>query len=331
MSRPTVIICALALAPTQLVAAEWETRVGGYLNFGAGFADPLGGDDDFGVFREGELNVNGELAADNGLVFKARVEIEAFTTGDQIDENYASVSGPFGTVLIGGADTALNEHGGVGVVYPSGAYLNYYDDLTSFLPGDPGGFIGEDDSLGVRYFFTVAGFEAGVSYQPSVGADGPPDPLAPFAPRDTNDPVFEANDQYAVGARYDGAIGALAYAIGGGYLTNENADLYHLGAKVEFAGFALAGFYDRENPDGASPADLERYGVGAVHATGPWTFGGGYVLTNGMNGTGDMNFVHVGGGYALAPGVIANAAVQYGEDDNDIDGAGAFTWLSLKF
>ena len=158
MKRSIATLAAISLAPLPAFAAEWETGVSGYYNIGVAVADIDGQNDGFGVLRDGEFHVNGRLAAENGLVLRARVEVEAQTTGDQIDENWGSVSGPFETILIGGADTALNEHGGVGVVKPNGSYLNYYDNDGGFLPGGPGGFIGEDDALGIRYFFEFGGF-----------------------------------------------------------------------------------------------------------------------------------------------------------------------------
>ena len=313
-----------ALAPLSAAAAEWETGVSGYYHLGVSAADIDGASGEgFGVFRDGEIHVNGRLTADNGLVFRARVEVEAQTTGDQIDENWASVSGPFGTILIGGADTALNEHGGVGVVKPTGDFFNYYDNDGGFLPGDPGGFIGEDDALGVRWFYRVAGFEIGASYQPDEDADGG---------QDSNSPVFEgADDQFAFGASYEAEFDDFAFAVGGGYLTNDDQQQYHVGAEVGFAGFTLAGFYNRDDPDGATTSDLERFGVGAMYAAGPWRFGGGYVRSDFQNGGGEEDFVHVGGGYNLAPGVVMNAAFEYGEDQAGLEGVAGLLWMHLRF
>lgn len=317
------LVLGLGLAtPVGAFAAEWETGVSGYFNLGVTYADPAGADDDFGVFRDGEAHFNGRLNADNGLTFRARVELEAFTNGDQIDENWGSVGGAFGTILIGGADTALNEHGGVGVVYPTGDFLNYYNGDIRVIPGDPGSFIGEDDSLGIRYFYENSGFEAGVSYQPDTSVDGG---------SDTNNPAFSVDDQFAFGASYSGEFDGFGIALGGGYLTNDNEDQYHVGLELSAAGFTVAGFYNREDPEGATPDDLERYGIGAAYLTGPWHVGGGYTYTNGMNGTGNQDFLHVGASYALAPGVTARAAVQYGEDDANVDGVGGFAWLNLRF
>lgn len=320
--RSRLLFLALAAFPVAAGAAEWETGVRGYMNLGVTYGDPEDDDDGFGVFRDGEFHVRGKLTADNGLTFEARIEVEAFTTGDQIDENYGIVSGSFGHLLIGGGDTALNEHGGVGVVYPTGDFLNYYNGDFTVIPGDPGSFIGEDDDLGIRYWYDFKGFEAGVSYQPSQEADGD---------NDTNNPVFEANDQFAFGASYTGEFDGFTFAAGGGYLTNDEEDQWHVGLEAGFGGFTVAGFYNREDPDGASPDDLERYGIGAVYETGPWLFGGGYTYTNGKNGTGNQDFIHVGGSYALAPGVTARAAVQYGENEIDTDGIGGFAWLNIRF
>ncbi len=321
-----------AAAPSAALAADWETGVSGFFNLGMAYADRAGADGDVGIFRDGEFHVNARLTADNGLVFRARIEIEAHTTGetrnesntpgDQIDENWASVSGPFGTLVIGGADTALNEHGGVGVVYPTGDYINYYDASVRAVPGAPGAFMGKDDSLGIRYFHTIGGLTAGASWQPRVGADNA---------ADSNDPVFGGDDQFALGASYRGEVSGLGFALGGGWLQNDGERQHHLGVELSAGGYTVAGFYNREDPDGASPDDFARYGIGAMGVSGPWTYGGGYTLTDGMNGTGNAQLLHVGASYALAPGVTARAAVQYGEDDADVDGVGGFAWLNLRF
>ncbi len=322
MKRALATVSLIALLPNLAHAAEWETKVTGYYNLGFGFADIDGANDGVGVIRDGEFHIRGKLTADNGLTFGARVEVEAQTAGDQIDENYGFIAGPFGTILIGGADTALNEHGGIGVVKPNGSYLNYYDNDGGFLPGDPGGFIGEDDGLGIRYFITFGGFEAGVSYQPDETVDGG---------ADTNNPAFEANDQFAFGANYTGDFDGFEFAVGGGFLTNDGEDQYHMGVEAGFAGFTIAGFFNREDPDGASVDDVERYGIGAMYETGPWAVGGGYVHSNFKNGPDDEEFVHLGAAYQLAPGVTANAIFQYGEGQGGQNGTAVIALMEINF
>lgn len=314
-------LLALAAAPA-LAADPVAVSLGGYMNAGVAYVDDGATDPDVGVMRDGEIHFDARGASDNGLTFRGRVELEAFTTDDQIDESWVSVSGGFGTILVGQADTALNEQGGVGVVKPSGSYFNYYDyDGGADLPGEPGGFVGEDDAIGLRYFVEFRGFEAGASWQPDADADGA---------NDTNNPSLSGGpkaDQYAFGASWSGDVGDVGLALGGGYLVNDLEDVWHVGAEAGYAGFTLAGFYNREEEDGAP--DVERWSAGAQYETGPTTLGGGFVLQD--RGAGDETFVHLGAGYALAPGVTAYGAVQYGEDGGGTEGVAALAWLGLDF
>ncbi|MFV0474813.1 MAG: porin [Pikeienuella sp.] len=320
--KPAAALIGLAvMLPASAGAGEIETSLRGYFNVGGGVADPEGTDDQFGLFRDGEIHFRAIGVMDNGLTFTARAELEAFSSGDQIDENWVAIGGAFGNLLFGGADSALNEHGGVGVVYPSGDYFNYYDGTGSVVPGDPGSMVGKDDAIGVRYWYEAGGFEVGASYQPDSGADGG---------ADSNNFVFEADNQYAVGASYDQKFGDFGFAVGGGYLWNDDAEMGHVGLEFSFGGFTLAGFHDRETYDFGAP-DLHRYGIGAEYRTGPWSFGGGYTLTDRKDGRGDDDFIQIGGGYALAPGVTAYGAAQWGENERDIDGYGVFSWLNVNF
>lgn len=324
MRPAATLIGFAALVPAMAGAAEIETSVRGYFNAGFGVADPVGADDQFGLFRDGEIHFHALGMADNGLNFAARVELEAFSTGDQIDENWVSVSGAFGNLLIGGNDTALAEHGNVGILYSAGsAYFNYYDGTGQVVPGDPGSLVGKDDAVGIRYWYDIAGFEIGVSYQPDSTAD---------SGSDSNNFVYGGDDQFSVGGQYRGRFGEFRYAAGGGYLWNDNAEMAHAGVELAYAGFAVAGFYNREWYDfGAGGPDLHRYGVGVEYATGPWSVGGGYTRTDRHDGRGGDDFAQIGGGYALAPGVTAAGAVQWGENEDNIDGYGAFSWLNVRF
>lgn len=62
----------------------------------------------------------------------------------------------------------------------------------------------------------------------------------------------------------------------------------------------------------------------------PGVVGGGYAHQD-FDAAPDTDFVHVGGSYALAPGVTACAAVQWGEGRAAGDGVAVYTWLGLVF
>ncbi|MFO7854527.1 MAG: porin [Paracoccaceae bacterium] len=319
---PAVLVAAAA--PAAVSAAEPVTvSVGGYLHAGAGYANPVGEDEDLGVFRDGEIHFKAVGTSDIGLTFRAQVELEGFTSGDQIDENWVSVSGAFGNVLIGGADTALNEQGGVGVVKPSGSWANYYDyDGGGNLPGEPGGFVGEDDSLGLRYWIEAFGFEVGASWQPRVGADGGADSNILVTSRPPLD------DQFAFGGNWSGEVSDVSIRVGGGYMFNDEEDFAHAGAELGYGGLTVAGFWNVEDEFGSF--EVNRYSGGAMYETGPWSFGGGAVWSDFDRG-GDEEFYHLGAGYDLAPGVTLFGAVQYGEDQAGRQGAGGYGWINLRF
>jgi predicted porin len=314
-----------------LAAEPLSVAVGGYANAGVGYASALAdGGDGFGVFRDGEIHFAVERSSDNGLTFFGEVELEAFTDDDRIDENCFGARGAFGAIFFGGCDTALNEVGGVGVVKPSGSYLNYYDDDGGVMPGYPGGFIGEDDAVGGHYVSpTIAGFTVGATYQPDPDTDGGDDANGLVVPPDGAD---DAN-QFAIGASFVREFDGIGFAIGGGYLGNESLDQWHLGAEIGYAGFTVAGFYNTSDEDPAIGGEQEdTWAVGAMYETGPWSFGGGYARQDLDDaGVDERNFVHVGGGYDLAPGVTTYAAVQWGEDDPGEEGVGVFAWLNLRF
>ena len=116
---------------TTASAAEWSSSVNGYWFVGAAVSDSDDNQDGFGVLRDGEIHFKASLKADNGLTFGSRVELESFTSGDQIDENYATIGGSFGTVMIGSNDDAsYNSH--VGTIYAPGARIGYFDNVDNF-------------------------------------------------------------------------------------------------------------------------------------------------------------------------------------------------------
>jgi len=312
-----------AAAPPASAAEPVTVSVGGFLNAGAGYADRVGREADLGVFREGEIHFKVRGTSDNGLTFRAQVEIEGHTSGDRIDENWVSVGGAFGNLLIGGADTALNEQGGVGVVKPSGSWANYYDyDGGANLPGEPGGFIGEDDSLGVRYWIEAFGFEVGASWQPRVGADGANDTNVMSV---SNPPL---GDQFAFGGAWSGEVAEVSIRVGGGYMFNDEEDFAHAGAEVGYGHVTVAGFWNVEDEFGSF--EVDRRSGGAMYENGPWSFGGGAVWSDFERG-GDERFYHLGAGYDLAPGVTLHGALQYGEDQAGVQGAGGYGWINLRF
>ncbi len=314
----TSALCAAGLA-CAASAAEWETGVSGYYFLGVGVTDS-GAQDGVGVLRDGEFHVNGRLAADNGIVFAARIEVEAFTSADQIDENWGRIIGPFGAVTIGSdASVGYEQVGALGIVFSPGGRVGYADAfaLTSEALVNEAAFMGfATDSIGLHYsspdFF---GFQVHGSYIPSANTDGA---------ADTNNPALSANDEvWSLAATYAGEFNEVSFGLGGHYTDQEGVAGEQIGAAgyVGFSGITLAGFYEDDFAG-------DEFGIGAQYETGPWAIGGGYSNSNQL----DNEIASAWVTYSAAPGVQFTVGLEYADDDS-VAGSdfGGLAYMSLFF
>lgn len=306
---------------TSASAAEWETGVSGYYFLGVGVTDS-NAQDGIGVLRDGEFHVNGRLTADNGLTFRARIEVEAFTSGDQIDENWGSVSGSFGTLMIGSNDTVVYENlSGIGIIYAPGARIGYADSFALTTAAGVGfsPFPGTaSDQIGLHYTTPdFMGFKAFAGYHPSNATDGA---------ADTNNPVFDNGGEiWNVGASYTGDFGDFSLGLGVGYTDIEgvNGEQLSFAANVGFQGFTLAGFYEDDFAG-------DDFGIGAQYATGPWTIGGGWGSSSNNNNDNDIVAGWVT--YTAAPGVLFTVGLEYADDGTtNQEDFGGLAFMTLRF
>jgi len=164
-------------------AAEWEVKVGGYMEQFVAYAnsDVSGGGDFDGIDskQDSEIHFLPTITLDNGLTIGADVQLEGFTSSDQIDESSMFIDGSFGRVVLGSEASA-----GYLMFYaaPDVTFLNVNSgSTTAFIPysGTTAGadiFLG---TLGTTYlenvlndnaqrftYFTprFGGFQLGVSY-----------------------------------------------------------------------------------------------------------------------------------------------------------------------
>ena len=295
-------------------AAEWETGVSGFYFLGLAASDAPD-QDGIAILRDGEFHVNARLVADNGITFRARIEVEAFTSSDQIDENWASVSGSFGTILIGSNDDAVYSNH-AGAIFAPGTRIGYYDAFGVTSQGSAAApFPGNgSDQISIQYttpdFF---GFRAYGSYHPSSNSDGA---------ADTNNPVFQNQDFYTIGASYNGVIQDVGLAFSAGYTDLPGQELITLGATVSYDAFSVAGTYEFIDEPGGNRGE---FAVGAQYVIGAWTVGGGFSHEEsvGEQAAGWLT-------YAVAPGVQATAGIEYGDatgvPGSDIGGIGYLTF-----
>ena len=360
-STTLAAIGAVVAAPA---AAEEGVKLGlgGYFNtfFWAGSndeddADPrdLGAT---GLFIDGEVHFKGDTTLDNGVTFGVQIEMEAFQSGDQIDENYAFIEGSFGRVIIGGHNSAAftMQYAApfVGALVNSGW-------ITSFIPPPQttGGSLAvttgfrtpalstyldlSDDDHGLTYFSPrFSGFQVGASYIPAATENGEGKNSPVQADKNT-----ELHDLLSIGANYVESFGGFDLAVAAGYNFAsddtggmDDPEQYSAGINIGFSGFTIGGSVGIEESDRAT--DGTAFDIGASYATGPWTIAITYFhseVEGANNGGGEDELDAYQGGisYAIGPGITASANVLYAEWDGeagaDADGLGGILGLNIGF
>lgn len=334
----TTALVALGFAGSAFASEPMTASVGGYMGVGVGISDNDGGDD-VGILRDGEIHFKAKGSSDNGMTFEARVELEAFTDGDQIDENWVKISGSFGQVMIGGNDTAKNNLA-TGIFYAPLALGGYYDHIARV----GNGYSGIDqagDQHGIHYNTpNFNGLQAAVSYQPegsscdgSKGLSIDDSGTSPVLVRNGGDRQYCQNDGsdgdnvWSFGVNYLGDFDGFDFRVSGGYETADGSDqdTWSVGVQGGTAGF-LVGVYYEDNKGVDAGQDLA---IGMTYSTGPWTVGGGYTTILDT----DVDPWRVGGWvtYAMAPGVSATLSLEHGDADTVGSSTSGLAYVSLGF
>lgn len=285
--------------------------------------------------RFAEIFFNGELTADNGLVYGAKVHFAtsggtATANGVQSDgfpgREYIYLSGGWGSMEFGnwiGADSGMNlcltcntyaGYGGLDtpwrsyITSPNGNYRNGSVNPFWF-----------DQSAKVTYYTPVfAGFQAGISYTSTTKPFFGPDVTTA-----DNDGQFK--DVIGVGAQWNGDFGGVGLALSavgatsdgsrttgvGGTTgvdlgTSETSGLgyYEIGAVVRYAGFQFGGSWWDSSQGGASKQTDYGYDRNG------WTLDGAYFF--GPYGI-ELQYMHssteASNRLLTAAGVLAGATV----------------------
>jgi hypothetical protein len=347
----TAIVAAgmIASVPTADAASKMKLGVGGYMEQWFGFTS---GDDGvaqdysgFSTVSDGEIHFKGKTKLDNGITVGVNVQLEAQQGGDQIDEQYMTVSGGFGQIIIGDENSAMYKMhyapSDFGIGMNSGDNT-VWNKPVSDAEGDsinmgshyrsPFGatYIEPDavnDSAKISYFTPrVSGFQLGLSYAPDANQDSNGLPN-----RDA------ANTDYImVGANFVQKMGGMSVGISGGYGTVTDAaaggvepEATSFGIKLGMggisAGVSYANFSDHGNND------QEGINAGVAYSSGPMGVSLAYYHgekdgNNGsaatLDGQAERDVIHLSAKYAMGPGVTFAGTLGhavYSSDDADIE------------
>ncbi len=341
----TAIVAASMLGAGAASAAEPITlSVGGYYQT---YFAVIDADDTAGasyqstkVGQTGEIHFTGETTLDNGLQVGINVQLEAHTTGDQIDEHYVYLEGGWGRLEIGAENGAAYKAGGSWV--PSGI-VGHGVDSPEHLQHPGQGFAGTATQIGTSndankisyYTPRMGGFQLGVSYTPDVGDDigggGFASPRTALIENGSGGASVE--DVFEIGANWSDTFGGVDLGINAGYLTGEanaasvDVDEWRVGGQIGYGGFTLVGNYNDQDtvfgPGGirvSGPDGGQVFTTGLSYGTGPWTVAAGYLhsetdLPVGQGENDKRDHYEIGASYALGPGVTISGGLQYYETE----------------
>ena len=305
----TSAIALVGAFASSASANEWDVDVGGYMeqfvaysNVDCDIVDCDNGYNGVDVKSDAEIAFVPSITLDNGLQFGANVQLEANTTGDQIDESFLFVEGSFGRVLLGsensagylmtygapdvtvvgvnsGSTTAFAPISGT-VVGRSGTAAATGDDIFRGTLGSTFLEVGRNnDAQRITYFTPrLFGFQVGASY----ARDGQQDSNEQV----NTDVPGTLHDIWDVGANYVNSFGDFNVALSGRYgiadvagLKDEDEDdflddfddnpkVWAAGANRGYAGFTVGGSYGESDDSGNQ--DGRAWDAGVAYETGPW-------------------------------------------------------------
>ncbi len=277
------------------------------------------------ILRDTEVHFGGETTLDNGLTVGAHIEAEAGGQGNsfEIDESYIYMAGSWGRINFGDEDGAAyllqvaapsadeNIDGIRQFVGPAvlTAGLDYDND-----------FAGDADKI--TYLTPVfSGFQAGVSYTPTVEA-----PQA-FG-NDLDDEVDSFSDAWEASVRYEGTFNTVGLILGAGYthasLEDEGAltddfNEWNVGADFDIGAFGIGAIYTENNAALDDEGDVETYAVGVDYTTGPFKLGASYLNNEEEVGVDTETDRYTAGVvYTYGPGMSFRGSVGY--NDVEVDG-----------
>lgn len=330
----TALVGAMLIGAPAVVAAEKPSlALSGFARFEMEFVDQ---DQDFSGVNRGynfevddwEVDFIAKSVADNGLEYGAKLEIQAANGNNATDTDEAMLwlEGNWGLIHMGREDGAEDLMavagwsiiGGVGAwdgeggslfSVPTGVFVN------SNINGDTG------DANKVSYYTpSFAGFRAGATWTPDTGVTGN---------EAGNDSDGSLENSLGVGLEYKNTFGDVGVHVSGRYtnaeteVTNNDVTGYGIGAKLTYAGFALAGSYHNGDDEADGSDAPEWWDVALSYSTGPYSIGVGYFNSTNENNAGlegEADYFAVTGGYTVAPGLKFYAEWDYVEMEGPVAG-----------
>ena len=353
LSGTTALVAAGLLSSGAYAADPIKLSLSGYFGGGVimssqddGTGEPGANTRNHRIEREAEVAFKGSTTLDNGIKVGVDIQLEAETSGDQIDESFIWFSGSFGKIQFGAEDgpaAGLN----VGIPKPS----NFFWGAASpvFSPIDCGGngvgtgaggscavgaygnFGAFGDQEKITYYTPkMGGAQLGISYMPEnkeLGAGG-------YAGADSDNDAAQQSEAIEIGAKWSGDMGGMSVSIGGGYKKgdlevaaagSEDREFWGLGVSITSGKLSAGIHYTSDNnATSANNTDRTDWALGVRYAPGgAWSYGVEYsnseVEAGTAGGEDEGEAFVIGGNYNMGGGVSFQAEVQFWDISDNLN------------
>ena len=363
---------AVAVAsPASAEDAGFKVSVGGFMEQWFGYSDNANSAvpeaDMLEQHSDTEVHVGFKQTLDNGLTIGGKIEMEGET--GTIDEQYMTVDGSFGRIIMGSENTAgylmhyATKSNGIGVEEGDGAGAWIAGASAGLSRSNLHVAVNNDDNSITYFSPRINGIQIGASYIPEVRDVDARTPAGTNATRaaalDANNITVPArasnqsrtndgsrDNAFSIGANYIGQFDAMSVTISGGY-TDGGTDGAAAGSEmaataaiqVGFGGFTAAfayGEHDRDNTVGTSgPQNVNTFGASISYNAGPAGVSLAYLRGEDSPTDDKQDQIEVGASYAVGPGVTAKSSLYYIERTNNgaeaANGVAVAAGLALSF
>ncbi len=358
--RSTTALVTVALAAAagtaQAQTSGLKLGLGGYFDYFVaavkqddGVGQPGQGKRSFDIKREAEVWFTGSVKLENGLTVGARIELEAETCGDQIDESYLFFSGNWGRIEVGALNSALYRMHfsapavipGHGPVDPSFAEASAGSNraATTGVATNSSGTLTSDSEKFSYYTPRLNGVQLGLSWTPDQSEEvtgGMNARNGSFGGMTNSNNTAQYENIFEGSVNYVNKVGQIDLSLSAGWgrgtleATTANyrktRNFYAFGANIGWGNWLIGGSYAHDDalqtntavgivPAGTYPASY--WTAGIDYKTGPWahgfTYSGGRI--QGSTGVSDdrLNLYQLSSRYTYGPGMQLVGAVQYSD------------------
>ena len=320
----TTALAALGVATVAAPASAsgFELKVGGFMEQWFGYTDTANSvnsnADAIAEHSDVEIHISGKNTLDNGLTFGFLVEMEAESAGGtNADEQYMTVEGSFGKIIMGSENTApyLMHYGaktnGIGVEEGDGnSVWAFGGDGALSSTGAKHGAVHNDDNQITFMSPRINGVQVGASFVPEQGNADATVPVS--AARQANS---KRDNGFGVAANYQTAVSDMSVKLSLGYSdggddnsTTGDDTALSTSLVLGFGGFTYSLSYgERKDDTGGTNENVMVTSV--AYNAGP--MGVSLLYANGEDTTGDdkQDFLEIGANYAVGPGVTAKGSI----------------------